>query len=268
VRPPASILASTVVERRCYGSHAAQFGELRLPSGPGPHPVAIVIHGGFWRAMYSLEHIGDLCDAFTTQGIATWSLEYRRLGQSGGGWPGTLQDVAQGAAALEALAGEFPLNLQRVAPIGHSAGGHLALWLAAHAAAARADEGATRLPFRLAGAVSLAGVVDLRVAAQMGLGRGAVAELLGGSLAEVPERYACASPRDRLPLGIRQFLVHGEADDNVPIEISRAYCRAAAAAGDDARLTALPHTGHFEVIDPTSHAWPPVLAALVCALEP
>ena len=100
-----------------YGSDPLQFGELRLPPGAGPHAVAIVIHGGFWRAAYDLEHITTVCEALTRAGVATWNLEYRRIGNPGGGWPGTLLDVAQGADHLRNLAGENRLDLARVAAV-------------------------------------------------------------------------------------------------------------------------------------------------------
>src|SRR5947209_17499812 len=118
------------MERIAYGSDPLQFGDLRVPQEEGLHPVVIVIHGGFWRANYDLEYIGHLCAELTRQGLATWSLEYRRIGNPGGGWPGTLDDVRTGAAHLEKIAAERSLDLKRVVAMGHSAGGHLVLWLA------------------------------------------------------------------------------------------------------------------------------------------
>lgn len=233
-----------------YGSGPQQFGDLRLPAGPGPHPVAIVLHGGFWRAQYDLLHIGHLCAALTVRGIATWSLEYRRVGQPGGGWPGTFEDVKSGAAMLSQLP---ELDPQRAISIGHSAGGHLALYLAAERV--------------VRGAVSLAGVADLHGGAQRNLGNGAVQDFMGGSPDELAEEYAIASPKARLPLGRPQVLIHGELDDIVPIELVREYADAAAAAGDPVTLHALPGTGHFAVIDPTSRAWVTVEAAVVELLD-
>lgn len=236
--------------RIAYGPEPQHFGDLRLPAGRGPHAVAIVLHGGFWREQYDLLHIGHLCAALTARGIATWSLEYRRVGQAGGGWPGTLDDVKSGAAAIAGIA---ELESQRAIAIGHSAGGHLALLLAA--------EGA------VAGAVSLAGVVDLLDGARLNLGRGAVQAFMGGPPEALPEEYAMASPKARLPLGVPQVLIHGELDDVVPIELSRAYQSAARAQGDDVELEALPRTGHFALIDPRSAAWPSVEAAVRSLLK-
>ena len=189
--------------RIAYGNDPFQFGDLRVPGESGPHPIAIVIHGGFWRAKYDLEYIGPVCDALTAAGIATWNLEYRRLGNPGGGWPGTLDDVAAGADHLGSIGAQFNLDLNRVISVGHSAGGHLALWVA----------------FRkklLTGAISLAGVVDLRRAWELHLSNNVVADFLGGSPDQVPDRYDFASPFEHLPLGIPQKLFHGTADESVP----------------------------------------------------
>ena len=254
--------------RVAYGTESAQFGDLRLPAGPGPHPAIIVLHGGFWRAQYDLLHIGHLCAALTAAGYATWSLEYRRVGEPGGGWPGTLQDVSTGSAHLANLAQLYPIDLSRVIAMGHSAGGHLALWLAAHSRAPIEAVNCPTLPFALRGAVSLAGVVDLRRAAALRLGNGAAEAFLGGSSEDVSDRFTAASPRERLPIGVPHVLVHGQEDDIVPIVLARAYFTAASQSGDQVRLNALPATGHFAVIDPLSHAWPVVQAAVGSLLGP
>jgi acetyl esterase/lipase len=223
--------------RISYGSGEFHFGELRLPKTRGPHPAAIVIHGGFWRAMYGLAHIGHACAALTDVGIATWNIEYRRLGHPGGGWPGTFEDVANSVDHLQSIGGQFNLDLSRVIAIGHSAGGHLALWLGTRTKSLRA-------------VISLAGVADLRRAWELRLSNTAVAEFLGGSPDEVPGRYEFASPIEQLPLGLPQRLFHGTADYSVPYEISERYVRAARARGDDAELIRLEGAGHFEVVDP------------------
>src|ERR1044071_5234016 len=137
------------MNRLTYGQDSLQFGDLRLPGAAGPNPAAIVVHGGFWRSTYGLDYIGPFCEALTASGLATWNLEYRRIGNTGGGWPGTFEDVAAGCDYLLSIAAESNLDLNRVIAIGHSAGGHLAMWLASR-----------KKP--LAGVISLAGVVDLR----------------------------------------------------------------------------------------------------------
>ena len=194
-RPPV-LTASDALElpqpapdhRLPYGPDPLQFGELRLPAGPGPHPVAVVIHGGCWLAEYDLGYMSGLAAALAEAGIATWSVEYRRVGDDGGGWPGTFADVAAAADSLRELAGARDLDLTRVVAVGHSAGGHLALWLAARHRLAPDDPLRGQPPLPLAGVVALAGIPDLAsYAAPEGCGA-AVAELLGGQPADVPQR--------------------------------------------------------------------------------
>jgi acetyl esterase/lipase len=223
-------------KRISYGKDPLQFGELRLPEGHGPHPVAIVIHGGFWRAAYNLDHIAHLCVALNAAGVATWSLEYRRIGNPGGAWPGTFDDVAAGSNQLQAVADRYHLDCKRTVALGHSAGGQLALWLAAQGA--------------INGVVSLAGVADLRRAYELKLSNTVVADLLGGSPESVPDRYHAVSPIELLPIRKPQRLIHGTLDMIVPLEISKRYADAAANLGDDAQLMTLAGAGHFELIDP------------------
>jgi acetyl esterase/lipase len=199
--------------------------------------VAVFVHGGFWRARYAADTIAPLAQACAADdlGAWTWNLEYPRVGMSGGGWPGTAVAVRDAIDAAVAQADGRP-----VAVIGHSAGGHLALW------AARGR------PVALA--VSLAGVCDLEDALTLGLGNGAVLEFLGAR--PDSDLYAAASPIARLPLGVPALLIHGDADDDVPISQSRRYHAAAVASGDDCELRELPGGGHFEVVDPDGRAWP------------
>ena len=215
--------------------------------------MAVLLHGGFWRAQYDLQIMDRLVPDLAGRGWAVWNLEFRRVGfPSRGGWPATFEDVAAGIDHLGRL--EEPLDLSRVVAIGHSAGGHLACWAAARGGLPPEAPGAEpETP--LAGAVAQAGVVDLRAAAELGLSDGAAESLLGGSPAEWPERYNLASPFERLPLGVPQLLVHGDADDIVPIAISRRYAEQAAMEGDDCRLVELNGVGHFEHLDPRTKAW-------------
>ena len=224
--------------RIAYGTSEFQFGHLRVPQGAGPHPVVIVIHGGYWRAAYSLEHIGHLCQALREKGMATWSLEYRRVGNPGGGFPGTFEDVLAGVRHLERIAAAYRLDVKRVAVTGHSAGGQLALYIG------------LKHPLALRGVVALAPVADLRRAWELKLSGNVAAELLGGGPADVPERYRATSPIEMLPARLPQRLIHGDADTVVPIELSRRYDAAAHEHGDDCRLIVLPGAGHFELIDP------------------
>jgi acetyl esterase/lipase len=232
-----------------YGSHFHQFADLLVPEGDGPFPVAVLIHGGFWRERLTLDLDEDLSRDLSRRGWAAWNIEYRRVGEvSGGGWPVTGEDVA---AAIDHLAEvDAPLDLSRVAAIGHSAGGQLALW----AASARADP-----EVALAGVVSQAGVHDLREADRLGLGEGATAEFMGGHAADVPDRYADASPIERLPSGVPVLLVHGDADQRVPVEMSRSYAAAAREADDEVELVVRPGDDHFVHLDVESGAWADVV---------
>ena len=228
-----------------YGPADDQHGVLRLPPTPPPHPVAIVIHGGFWRAPFTRSNTEALAVALAQAGWATWNIEYRRIG-TGGGYPETLADVASACRALREL--DPTLDPDAVVGVGHSAGGQLALWAAAE-----------RL---VAGVVSLAGVCDLGAAAREGLGDGAVAEFLGGRPEAAEHRYACADPARRLPLAVPSLLVHGSNDDRVPIAQSRGLAAAASAAGDDCRLLELHGADHFDLIDPRSPNWPAIATGI------
>jgi acetyl esterase/lipase len=247
--------------RVAYGDDSLQFADLRVPPGEGPHPAVIAIHGGFWRNRYSLDHLGHLCAALTGEGFATWSLEYRRIGDPGGGWPGTFLDVVSGSQYLLDHAADLGIDPDRVIVLGHSAGGHLASWLASlgnvpAASPIHAD------PLPLRGAVPLAGVLDLEEGFRQQLSNGAVMEFLGGSPAGMPERYAAASPIALVPASVPQVALHGDDDDIVPVDFSERYVAAATDAGEDATLRALPGVGHFELIDPESAAWPAVVYAV------
>jgi acetyl esterase/lipase len=236
--------------RIAYGDHPSQFGELTLPDG-APRAVVVVVHGGFWRQRFGLELGRPLAADLVAAGYAAWNIEYRRVGGDGG-WPATFNDVARAVdvLALDLLAGR-DLPLDRVVAVGHSAGGHLATWLAARPGLPPEAPGAAPA-VRLRGVVSQAGVLDLVDAERGGVGNGAAADLLGGGPDDVPDRYALASPVERLPLGVPVVCVHGTADVNVPIRQSERFV---AAAGADAELVALPGVEHFAVIDPATEAW-------------
>jgi acetyl esterase/lipase len=235
--------------RHRYGDHFHQFGDLYLPPEPdAPLPVAVLLHAGFWREQYTLELSDDLARDLARHGWAAWNVEFRRVGEvSEGGYPATLEDVGAAIDFLQTL--DAPLDLARVVTVGQSAGGQLALWAASREAPA--------VP--LAGAVAQAGAPDLREADRLGVGDGATAAFMGGRADEVPERYADASPLERLPLGVPQLLVHGEADDVIPPSLSSAYAEAARDAGDEVELVVRPGDDHFVHLDPASGAWADVV---------
>ena len=243
-------------KRLAYGSDPNQFLDLRLPAREGkgkrPSPLVINIHGGFWRAKYDLNHAGHLCAALTASGLATVNLEYRRVGNAGGGWPGTFADIRAAYQFLVQHGGSEHLDRERIVVMGHSAGGQLALCLAAH------EPSVKRV-------VSLAGVVDLQHAYQLHLSHDAVAEFLHGTPTEVPEHYQEADPvRLSIPHA-RQCLIHGAADDTVPVEFSRDYVREKRkrTPAEEASLVEITRAGHFDLIDPGSAAWKQVENAVL-----
>jgi acetyl esterase/lipase len=234
-----------------YGNDDSQAGDLYTPATPRP-AVVCLLHGGFWRMPYGREETAPIAADLAARGYAVWNIEYRRIGAPGGGWPGTLDDVVAAIDHLAELnAGAEELDLGRVAVVGHSAGGQLALAACARGRArGRAGPGNV-LPV---GAAALAGVVDLHRAFSLGCGNGAASTLLGGSPDQHPDRYAQASPLSLVPLGVRQLVVHGTRDDAVPVELAREYVRAARSAGDDVDYVEMAGMGHMEYLDPASAA--------------
>jgi acetyl esterase/lipase len=245
--------------RAAYGEHADQFGELYLPAGAGLHPAIVLIHGGCWRAQYGLGPLGPLCEALRGAGYIVWSLEYRRLG-GGGGWPATLADVAAGADALRDLGA--PVDDGRVIAAGHSAGGHLALWLAGRPRLPGASALWAPNPLPLRGVLALAALGDLAEAARRGLCGTAVDELMGGAPGEAAGPYGEASPAALLPLGVPHAHLVGAHDTIVPPDYLETLVARARGAGDQATLSILPDAGHFDVIAPSGPAWEAVQEAL------
>ena len=299
-RPPDLVLR--------YGELADQVADVHLPpsavggrTATSAEPMlAIFLHGGFWRAAFGKEHTAPLAEALSAAGFAVCAPEYRRTGQAGGGWPGTMDDVAAAVDRLPGLLEQATSGLTgcgRFLLAGHSAGGHLALWAASrhrlppaspwHAtgptavgeevpgeeASAEAgvvvpaSEGPAAAP-AVAGVVALAAVSDLAMCFERALGRQAVGDLLGGGPARLPDRYAAADPAKLLPVGIPVRMVHGDRDDTVPCDMSQAYADRAREMGDDAQCTILPGAGHFDVIDPGSDAWHKVLGAFKSLAQP
>ena len=250
-----------------YGSDRDHLADLRLPAVPAagrePAPLVLFLHGGFWRAAYDRAHTGPLAAALAAAGLAVCAPEFRRIGQPGGGWPGTFDDVAAAIDVLPGLvasAADGRVDPSRLLLAGHSAGGHLALWAASrHRLPPGTPWAAPACPYL--GVVALAAVSDLISGHRQALGQGAVAQLLGGRPDEQGDRYALTNPAGLLPTGQRVRLIHGRSDEIVPCEMSLDYAAQAQAAGDDAACAALPGVGHFELIDPLSGAWPEVVVA-------
>lgn len=247
-------------ERIAYGTDSLQYGELRVPVGAGPFPLVVLIHGGCWQNAYGVNHVLPLAAALTGEGFATWAIEYRRLGDPGGGWPGTFADAALALDHVRTLAATHPVDLERVVLMGHSAGGHLALWLASRGRLPDSSRFARRAAVRIRGVVALAAITDL---AGYGEGEGScnasVHPLMGGAPEQVPARYAEGDPLRLLPPGAPVRLVHGAVDPIVPPGQAEAYARAARAAGGVAALVPMEQAGHFDLIAPFAPAWRVVL---------
>jgi acetyl esterase/lipase len=220
--------------RVAYGPEPLQFGDLRVPSGEGPFPLALVLHGGYWQATYNLIHTGHLGEAFRAAGIATWNLEYRSVGVPDGGWPAAREDLTLALAFL----GELPVERTTTVLVGHSAGGQLALWAAKHA----------QLPV-----VALAPVSDVRDAVERRGPESAPGRFMAA------EQFAEGSPIELLPLGVPTIVIHGTDDDDVPYPMSERYV---AAAGGEGELVTLEGAGHFELIDPLAPAFAQTVAAV------
>ncbi|HEU4720139.1 MAG TPA: alpha/beta hydrolase [Gemmatimonadaceae bacterium] len=257
--------------RLAYGPDSSQVGELRVPRGRGPHPVVVLVHGGCFKAAYAtLRDLAALGAALTADGIATWNVEYRRLGQPGGGWPGTYLDVGRAVDHLRTIARQHDLDLGRVVVVGHSAGGHLALWTGARGRLPADSPLRVADPLLPRGVVDLAGPIDMtaNIDGYQTLCRDSViTSLLGGTPATVPDRYAQASAIRMLPLGVPQVIVVGSHEEFVPLPLVRTYETAARRAGDSVRVVLIEGAGHFEIASPRAFTWPRVRSAIRALLE-
>jgi acetyl esterase/lipase len=249
-----------------YGTDSSQYAELRVPAGSGPYPVVVLVHGGCFKAAYATARdMAPMADALKANGIATWNIEYRRLGQPGGGWPGTYLDVGRAIDHLRTVARRHRLDLGRVVIVGHSAGGNLAMWAAARSRLPGTSPVHQRNPLPVRGVIDLAGPVDLtaNIPRYQALCQDSViTSLLGGTPTTVPERYQQASAIKLLPIGVPQVLVEGTHEDFVPLPLMKAYADVARRAGDSVKLIVIPEAGHFEIASPRSAAWPTVEAAI------
>jgi acetyl esterase/lipase len=259
-------------KRISYGADPLQFGDLWMPAvAAGTRvPVLVFVHGGWWQSAYGLEYAGFLCQAMKALGVAVWSVEYRRVGNSGGGWPGTMQDVAAGTDYVAELAKTFAIDAERVVAAGHSAGGQLAFWLAGRHHIPHDSVLAQPEPKIVPrGLVALAGAVDLRLTIELcnggrfTNGRPSTIALMGGTPDEFPARYAAANPGELLPLMVAQKLVQGTADGQIPAELPQRWKQMAQRQGDAVEVTMVEGASHFDVVDPESEAWPASRDAMV-----
>ena len=265
----------TADHRIHYGPGSLQFGDLFMPSlAPGKlAPVLVFIHGGWWKNAYDLAYGGHLAEAFKRDGIAVWSLEYRRVGDDGGGWPGTFEDVAAGFDSLKSLAQTYPLDLHHVAVAGHSAGGHLAFWLAGRPNVPESSPLHHPQPaLAMHGVVALAGAVDLRMTIDLSgfftfaHDKQNVISFMGGSPDQVPDRYRAGNPGELLPITQPQWLLQGTEDDQIPPKLPDQWAQRGRRMGEHVSVDIIAGANHFDVVDPDSKAWPHVRAAVRAAL--
>jgi len=255
-----------------YGTDSLQYGELRLPSGPGPYPVAIIIHGGCWVAwnITLSQYMSPLSDALRNEGIATWNIEYRQIGHQGAGWPGTFNDFAAATDYLREIAEEHNLDLNRVIVIGHSAGGHFALWVGARHKLDPEIEIYRENPLPIKGVVALAAPVDMKRTIGLAYeycGDSVVTKMLGGLPEDVPENYKNGSPIELLPTGIPQRLFVGDEDIPELLVHLSDYANAAMKLNEDVELDTIKHVVHNELAIPGSIAWLKVREAILSLIE-
>ena len=254
--------------RLSYGSDALQFGELRLPSGKGPYPVVILVHGGCWANQLqgldpratTMDLLRPMAAALTSAGMATWNVEYRRNGNAGGGWPGTFQDLSSATDFLRSIAAKYHLDLRRVVAVGHSSGGQLALWLAARGKIAASSAIYTKNPLPLRGAVDIDGppeLANIQPMEEKFCGIPAITQFLGGTPSEQPVRYHDATIASYLPTGVPHVLIGGVLLGAVQLQID-GYAAAAKAAGENFRVIQLESSNHFAMLSPHSPYWPTV----------
>ena len=252
-----------------YGATPEQFGDLWLPKGDGPHPVVLLIHGGCWLSeLPGVAMMNPMAEALRAKGFAVWDIEYRRIGAQGGGYPNTFRDVSAAADMLRGIADKYRLDLKHVVAVGHSAGGHLAMWLAARPRLPKSSPLASPNPLAIWGVVSLAGILDLKGYREDGAacgGADTVDGITGAAARTGQEVYADTSPQTLLPIGVKQVVISGGLDKIVPAHWGVSYLAAAQAAGDRAVSLNIPSAGHFELIDPQSATGKNVLAAIESA---
>ena len=244
-----------------YGEDSLQYGELHLPEGKGPHPVVVMVHGGCWLAAFDMNHMRALANAMKDVGYAVWNIEYRRVGHPGGGWPGTFLDVAAASDHLKTLAKKYPLDMDQVVAVGHSAGGHLALWLAIRHKLTRESEIYTSDPLPLKGVLALEPGTTLKSLHHNRLCGHVIDGLMGGSPTQFPNRYRDAAPMEQIPLGLPHTILVGWLSGfGLP---GSTYFYTAQEAGDkQVQYVEAPESGHFEMINPDTSTWPIVLNAL------
>ena len=250
-----------------YGGDQMQKVDVWLPAGKGPFPVVLMVHGGCWQTSIADRHLMNwIADDLRREGIAVWNIDYRGVDRTGGGYPGTFTDVAAASDRLASEAARFHLDTRRIVAVGHSAGGHLALWLAGRRRLPAGSALFRPAPLPIAHVVSLGGLPDLEDTAaspENGCGTAVVGRLVGSGRADP---FADTSVTRLLPLGVPQDLVNGREDNIIPYRMATAYVAKAQAAGDTAVLHTVADTGHVELIAPQTKAWDEAKALIRAAL--
>jgi acetyl esterase/lipase len=247
-----------------YGPAPSQVAELFLPKAKGPHPVVVLLHGGCFLKQYEgFAQTSGLAADLAGRGYAVWNVEYRKLGEAGAGYPGTFQDVATAVDRLRVEAPKYGLDLKRVIAVGHSAGGHLALWAAGRGRIPAASPLHAADPLKIGAVISLAGIGDLK-------GQGKVFALPCGDdtldrlldTAHRPQPFADTSPAELLPSGAKVVMVHGVFDPVMPPYTGRDYALHVRKAGDAADWVTIPNAAHFDLVIPTTPAWKEIVGIL------
>ncbi len=252
-------------QKLAYGPLPQQFGELWLPPGKGRHPLVMMIHGGCWtKSIAGLDLMNYVAEDLRRRGVAVWNIEYRGVDEAGGGYPGTYQDVAAAIDFIRPFAKPYGFDLNRTILLGHSAGGHLALWAAARHKLPQSSPLYAPHPPKVMAVIDLAGLADLQADTDTACGPGPVAAMVGQPSAARPDVYADTSPAALVPLGVPQYVIHGAADSTVKPEIGFAYAQKARAAGDTVTVS-YPPGGHTEEIAPGAPSWD-ATAALISRL--
>lgn len=237
-----------------------------LPEGEGPHPTVLMVHGGCWqKAIADRTLMNYAAAALRDEGMAVWNIEYRGVDEAGGGYPGTYQDVARAVDALGAYGPALGLEVSNVVAIGHSAGGHLALWAAARPKLPETSPLYEADPLAIKGVVNVGGLADLEASApvtQAGCLADIMNKLTGLPIGERANVFADTSPAEMLPLGVRQVSLNGANDKIAPPVLGKAYSEKAGAAGDPAVYVEIPRTGHVELVAPGTAAFDAEIAIL------
>ena len=249
-----------------YGSAPSQFAELFLPKGAGPFPVIFLVHGGCWQAsLGGIRQMHNMAGDLQGRGVAVWNVEYRRVDENGGSYPGMYQDINRAYDMLVADAGRYHLDTNRIVAMGHSAGGHLVQWLAGRGRVPKSSPVYDPRPMHLAAVISLGGLADLRAQGERipDVCDVQVAQLTGQPGAGRPDPLRDTSAASLVPNGIPAVLINGAQDTVAPPSVAADYATVARRAGDKADLLVLPGASHFDEVAATSPAWTLILPVIL-----